>query len=425
MKLIKKKLNGIDTHYLQVKKYKYVLIGFSFYNQIDIEHYNERHLIPSLLENHNKIYGSSEKLNIAMDMLYGADILTGTYQRGFLFANQFFLKMVNPKYLNQADDILDQAFKLLYDVVYKPKTYAGMLTKKAVNDKVKEAKDALNTIKQDKSTYAYYRFLKRVSSGALPSFFPYEDYLSSMNQDSFSQTYQKMIEEDLLKIMVVGDFDDQEMDDIIQSHFTKKVQSLDLSHIALNQGIAFKSKRVRWIETDDVSISRIYLGFHLPIKRHSRQEMVSELLNLIVGGDAQSQLFLRVREQSQLVYMIYSAYLSEIDLFMIHFETEAKDEDQAIQLSLQTIEQVKLGNFSDQALVLAKNSLIKTYRSITDKIFGLVKLHMNEDVMTQKAFNLQDRIRTIQSIKKEEIIGLASQLKLSHEYRFVKGDDHA
>ncbi|HKL47278.1 MAG TPA: hypothetical protein VJ878_01300, partial [Candidatus Izemoplasmatales bacterium] len=200
MKLHKIKIKGIDVRYLQVQKYKHILVSFSFYNLNKKNDYNERNLIPSLLENNNRIYKTSDQLNVAMDMLYGADFFSGTYQRGHLFSNQFHLKLVNPKYLHEEEDILARGFKLMHDVIFKPKMYGQLLTKKAVEDKIKEAKDAMHTIKQDKATLAYFNFLKKVTGKGLPSFFPYEPTFQQMSQASFTRVYNEMINNDQLKI---------------------------------------------------------------------------------------------------------------------------------------------------------------------------------------------------------------------------------
>jgi predicted Zn-dependent peptidase len=423
MKLEKKTIKGIDVNYLQIKKFKHMLIAFSFYTENKKNDYNERNLLPSLLENYNRIYKTSDQLNVALDMLYGADFFSGTYQRGHLFSNQFFLKLINQKYIQETNNLMEIGFQLLYDVIFKTKMYQQKIIKKAVKDKIKEAKDALSTIRQDKATLAYFNFLKKVTGSGLPSFFPYEPTYDLMNQDSFTRIYQEMIEHDDLKIYVIGDFDQAKADAVIDRIFKEERLSQSIDDIPIKQRLDFNGQVEEWVDYDDVSISRIYLGYHLRVKRHSKKEIAAEILNKIIGGDAQSKLFRVIREELQMVYMIYSSFLSEIDLLMIHFETESQDETKAINQAKNIIENIKQGMISETEIHMAKQSLIKSYKSISDKIFGIVKMQMNEDIMTHQTFDINQKIDMILSVSKDDLIDLAQELSLSHIYRFVREDE--
>lgn len=422
MKLEKKTIKGIDVNYLQVKKFKHMLIAFSFYTENKKNDYNERNLLPSLLENYNRIYKTSDQFNVALDMLYGADFFSGTYQRGHLFSNQFFVKLVNQKYIEEENNLMELGFQLLYDVVFKAKMYDHKIINKAVKDKIKEAQDALSTIRQDKATLAYFNFLKKVTGNGLPSFFPYEQTYDLMSQDSFTRIYQQMIHQDDLKIYVIGDFDQSKADAVINRIFKEERLSLSIDDIPIKQKLDFSGKVEEWVDYDDVSISRIYLGYHLRVQRHSKKEIAAEILNKIIGGDAQSKLFRVIREELQMVYMIYSSFLSEIDLLMIHFETESQDENKAIDQAKNIIKNIKEGMITDEEIHMAKQSLIKSYKSISDKIFGIVKMQMNEEIMTQKAFDINQRIDMILSVSKDDLVHIAQELTLSHIYRFVRED---
>jgi predicted Zn-dependent peptidase len=231
-----------------------------------------------------------------------------------------------------------------------------------------------------------------------------------------------MIHQDDLKIYVIGDFDQSKADAVINRIFKEERLSRSIDDIPIKQKLDFSGKVEEWVDYDDVSISRIYLGYHLRVQRHSKKEIAAEILNKIIGGDAQSKLFRVIREELQMVYMIYSSFLSEIDLLMIHFETESQDENKAIDQAKTIIQNIKEGMISDEEIHMAKQSLIKSYKSISDKIFGIVKMQMNEEIMTQKAFDINQRIDMILSVSKDDLVHIAQELTLSHIYRFVRED---
>ena len=419
MKISKKNIRGIDLVYIHASKYKHMLIGICLNSKINQNNYNQLNMLPSLLEENNRIYKTTNQLNVALDYLYGATFFTSIYQRGHLFSNQFFLKLINEKYVENEEDLIESAFSLIKNIIFDPKKYKHKLTKKAVDDKIKETYEAMNTIKQDKATLAYVNFVKKIS-GDLPLIFPLENQLDLVDQNSMTQVYQQLIQQDQLKIYVIGDFHESVFDQVIGHVFNDYVPSQNRDDIQLSLPFNHDGSLIEWVDYDDVSISRVYLGYHIIVERNTKEADTIELLSRIIGGDSQSKLFMTIREEMQLVYMIYSSYLYEINTLMIHFESEAKDENVAIDRIKEIILKISNGDISEDEIQRAKRSQIKSYRSVSDSLYGLLKLNINEDIMKNSSFNLDDRIKAVESVTKEDMIKLAQKLSLSHLYKFVK-----
>jgi predicted Zn-dependent peptidase len=420
MNITKKTINGIDVNYIHSKKHKHLMIACSFASKIDPHTYNEKNMIPMILLHHNRVYKTTNQTNLKLDMLYGADIFTSNFQRGNLFSNIFYLKMVNQRYIDDEKALIEKGFSFLHTIIYKPKMYGGLLTKKAVNDKIEELNDILKSIEQDKASLAYYKFIKKIPNSECPVIFPYEKYLDKINQKTVSQAYFDMIHHDKLNIYVIGDFEASELDEIIEKQFIgNHPAEIDYD---INFDNHYPNKIQEFIDHDDVSISRIYMGYHINITRGEREKAVIDVLNQIIGGDSKSKLFMKVREEYQMVYMIYSSIMAEVDLMVVHFEVEDKDEEKAIGQVKDIIETMKAGHISFEEIDYAKKTLIKAYKSAYDKLSGALKLQMNEDIVYQQHFSLDDKINELNSISKEELIKAAQDLSLKYVYRNVKGD---
>ncbi len=422
MDIKKKWIQGIEVNYLKATKYKHMMIVFSYYSKNDYAHFNELNILPSLLEENNLIYKTTDQLNIELDKLYGASFFSGVYQRGDLLSNQFFLKLINEKYIEDGEGLIESAFSLMHTIIYKPKMYRNLLTKQSVKEKIKETYEALDTIKQDKATLAYFNFIKKIAGEYLPVIFPLENNIDQMSQVTMTETYQQMIQNDYLKIYVIGDFNESLFDQVIEKTFVNDTLKQEMPVFKLNYASEFDGLVHEWSDMDDVSISRVYLGYHINLDRNTFEADVMDILSRIIGGDAQSKLFMSIREEMQLVYMIYSSYLYDINTFMIHFETEPKDENQAIEKTKEIVLSVKNGDISDEEIEKAKLSAVKSYKSVYDSLYGVLKLNMSEDIMSQRTFNIDERINSIMAVTKENLIALANKMNLNHVYRFVKGD---
>ncbi|QWC00663.1 insulinase family protein [Mycoplasmatota bacterium] len=420
----KKLIRGIEVNYIPVNKYKHMMIAMNFFSEANSKTFNERNMILDLLENHNSKYKTSDQLNLHLDMLYGARLKTFVFNKGNLTANNFNLKFVNKKYLNEEEDLIQSAFLFLKDLVYSPKMYDQLLTKKATAEVVQEANELLQTISQDKASKAYFQYMKSVSNNDEDTLiFPNEKYLNSVTNKSITDVYQTMIQNDKLKLYIIGDINEQELDQIIENTFDEQLHTIDIKNISLNRKYIGRDKPQEITEYDDVSISRIFLGYKLSSNISQKDLDIMILLNTIIGGYSQSRLFNEIRENRQLVYYIYSMYDNNSSLMTINFELEPKDTDEAIETVKDIIEDIKNGKITDEEINLAKNYLIKYYKSSADSLSGILQLNILADMNQEKGFDLEKKITYIEEITKDNLQSMANKLFLDTIFKFVKKDD--
>ena len=417
----KRIINGIDVNYIPVKKFKHIMIGFCFQSKLDPTTYNERHMLPSLLEQSNAVYSNIEKLNTQLDMLYGAAFNASVFQRGEMLSTQFFIRIINDKYVPDQSNLLEHAFEFLYRIIYQPKTYRGQLTHKSVKEKLIETKEILKTIRQDKASLAYYRFINHISSEVHPSQFPIESRLGLVTQESLTRVYHQLIQEDELKIYVIGDFDSNRMDRVIAS----RLSQLLTEDLSVNYRVKLPEESpIGCVEEKaDVSISRVYLGYKIHIELNDKEEVMMELLNIILGGYSQSKMFKIIREDMHLVYYIYSTYRMENEMFIIHFECEQTDEEKAIAKAKAIVDDFKHGDVLDEELALAKQLLANNYKSVMDQLSGMFRINILSDLVMKRPFDTQERIRWVQSITKEELVEFSKRLAFHINYCFHKGGE--
>ncbi|MGM0495580.1 MAG: M16 family metallopeptidase [Bacillota bacterium] len=422
MEIYKKTINGIEVNYIQVKKHKHIVIAYNFISLYNYESFNERNMLNEILENNMQKYPTKTKVNLHLDMLYGATFKSELYSRGNIISNNFYLKFINKKYLKNQPNLTESAFQFLNELVFNPRKYNNYLTQKATNKQIIEAKDILKTYEQDKPTYAYINFKRAILKENIQrlKIFPLEEKLSQVTKYSLTDTYNKMLKEDQLKIFVIGDFDKLEVENIIQRNFSKKLNNNILENINLNFSLRKTSKINEIIESDDLSISRIYLGYLLNIKFNSKLYFAMNILNIIIGGNSKSRLFSVIREKLNLVYYVYSSYNHDSGIFYINFECEPLDEDRAINEIKKVIDNIKAGKIEETEIKRAKEYLIKQYKSRADNLVGLLNLHILADIEENQPFDLTKTINNYSNITKKDLLDASKLLVLDTIYRYTK-----
>jgi predicted Zn-dependent peptidase len=170
-----------------------------------------------------------------------------------------------------------------------------------------------------------------------------------------------------------------------------------------------------------VSQGKLTLGFStgISVKKGDRSFYIATMLNEILGGSASSKLFLNVREKLSLCYYCSSSFSGYSGVILVSSGFDIKNYEIARKAILEQIEDIKQGHISDTELAAAQRSLSSSYRQIFDSPFELQSYFS-----TRALFDLEDSIENttsnLLSVTKEEIIQLASNIKLIASY-FVEG----
>ncbi|MCF7923846.1 MAG: insulinase family protein [Candidatus Izimaplasma sp.] len=422
-----KTINGIEVNYLKINKHKHIIVAYNFISLYDYQTFNERNMIPNILENNMRKYPTKDKFNLHLDMLYGAIFKADIYSRGNLLANNFYLKFVNKKYLRDQINLTKDAFMFLNELIYNPKTYNNYLTQKSVNDQLYEAKDILKTFNQDKPTHAYINFKKAILNDNKKrlKIYPVEQKLKDVNKITITKSYFDMLNNDQMKIFVIGDFDSEEIDNIIKSNLRpRKITQIQTLKNFNNNNNKINSNVKDIKEVDELSISRLYLGYKVNVNFNSRLYFALNLLNIIIGGYSKSKLFSVIREELNLVYFIYSSYNHDTGILYINFECEPVDENKAIDQIKSIIDAVKHGEFSDLEIIRAKDYLIKQFKSRADSLSGLLNLSILADIEENQRFDLDKTINDYKNITKADLVEASLLLSLDTIYRYTKKDDY-
>ena len=130
---------------------------------------------------------------------------------------------------------------------------------------------------------------------------------------------------------------------------------------------------------------------------------------LLGGGGLNTKLYQLLRERNSLCYGVKSVYLKYDQLLVIQTSINKNDVKKALKLIKQAFREMKNGEFSEQELNNAKESFIFSLNLSLDNQAGILNnyvFHIYDNLPL-----IEDRIKMIKDITKEEIMKIANKIK--------------
>ena len=138
----------------------------------------------------------------------------------------------------------------------------------------------------------------------------------------------------------------------------------------------------------------------------------------ILGGTASSKLFCNVREKKSLAYTISAQYIKHKGAMFIASGIELSNYEIARESILKEVNDMKIGEITDEELHDAKVNLITRFRSFNDSQAALIGWDIGQEILDSD-MDLDVVINNVERITKEDIIDVASRLNLQVTY-FLK-----
>ena len=130
---------------------------------------------------------------------------------------------------------------------------------------------------------------------------------------------------------------------------------------------------------------------------------------LLGGGGLNTKLYQLLREKNSLCYGVKSVYLKYDQLLVIQTSISKNDVKKAEKLIKQAFREMKNGEFSEQELDNAKESFIFSLNLSLDNQSGILNnyvFHVYDNLPL-----IEERIKMIKDITKEEIMKIANKIK--------------
>ena len=214
-------------------------------------------------------------------------------------------------------------------------------------------------------------------------------------QEFFNQFY---VGENIV-ISVAGHFDEEEMVDWISRYFDGIPQGQ-----RSDSGIAPAFRPVIWKKEKDIEQNHISLAFDC-CTLLSDERYVLTVANNLLGGNMNSRLFMKIRDELGLTYAIYSygSSYEQAGLFQIYAAMQPSQTEQVMEAVFSEISRVICEGITERELDIAiqqiQAELILGYESSYNRMSGLGKSLLIRD----RAIPLEEDLLRIRQVSSEDV----------------------
>ena len=160
--------------------------------------------------------------------------------------------------------------------------------------------------------------------------------------------------------------------------------------------------------------ARLLMGFSADAENSHRQAALL-LLNHLLGGNPDSLLFQKIREEKGMCYDVKS-YLEPMSPYLfVQAGIRAEDAKETGKLVLKAIEQLKNDGVSEEKLEQAKENILRNYDGLADSPWVMADFFA-EQVLQGNPLTTEKFLRQIERTSVEDIIRAANHLELKVVY---------
>lgn len=413
-------MKGYTLHLIPTKKFKTINVSLRLQSPLLKETTTIRTLLTFVLIAATRQYPSTKELASYLDDNYGARLSTNISTKGKSQIINIHTSFINDMYLPHQESLLLKQIQLLSDLFFDPYLVNGTFDPNIVNQKKKELKDRLQANKDDKFSYSLdklFEYMGREQTLSISST-GYEKDIDQISSQDLYQYLLKCIREDEKHLYIVGDIDESIVN-IFQKHLQFPLATQDFISAYTYQSPRLDVLEI--IEKQDVTQSKLNIGYQIECDFTSPQHYAMTVLNAILGGFSQSRLFKVVREENSLCYYISSSYDAFNGIMIINAGIDGKDYSKTLLLIDEQIHDIQLGHLSDEEINISKILLQNALRKTNDEASSMITLSYNRDITHKKETN-EEYIQKLLNVTKEDLIEVSKTIKKDTIF-FLTGKD--
>ncbi|GAB2548213.1 EF-P 5-aminopentanol modification-associated protein YfmF [Gracilibacillus alcaliphilus] len=404
--------NGFDLHLLHTKKFKTIHLSMKFTTKLTRENVTKRALLPYVLQQGTANLPTATKLRQRLDELYGTVLAVDTSKKGEHHILTVRLELANEQYIAGEQNLLDKGIHFLKELLYQPKLEGQGFDPKIVEREKATLQSKIEALKEDKMTLANTRMIEEMCKDEAYHLrvTGYEEDLSAISPEDLYQYFQEILTEDHLDMFVLGDIEELAVEGKVEELVIPRQQAA-ITNTTLNT----VEEQQTIVEYDDISQAKLHFGYRTNITYNDAEYPALHVFNGLFGGFPSSKLFLNVREKNSLAYYAASRIESHKGLMFVFSGIAPGQYQRAKDIILEQMEDMRQGNFTDDALHETIEMTINQLRETLDSPQGMIELHYQR-VLAQSTLSPEQLLENVQHVTREQVIEVANQVQLDTTY---------
>lgn len=410
---------GINLHTIKTDKFKTNLIAIFLTTKLERETVTKNAVISALLRRGSKNMPTQEQISKELEEMYGASFDCGLDKTGDNQVLKFYIETINDKFLPQTEEnMLKTAIQKIVEIVFNPLVENEGFKKEYVEQEKNNIKQRIEGKIDNKASYSLDRCIEEMYKNEPFGLykFGYIEDLDNINENNLYDQYKKLREECKIDIFVSGDINEN-IEEIVKDN--EDIQGLQereakfvTNNVNLNKVKNVEEKTI--IENMDVTQGKLILGLDINFE-NEELKYDTMIYNSLLGGSANSKMFQNVREKAHLAYVANSSYHRIKNNIFVRCGIEISNYEKALELIRKQIEDMKAGDFTEEEVENAKKGILASIKLIDDEQDTQITYCFGQE-LSKNEVNLENYMKKIQEVNKQDVIDIASKIKINTIY---------
>lgn len=415
--------DGITIHNIETDKFKTNIISIFLTTPLTREFVTFDSILTSVLRRGSKNMPSQEEISKTMEEMYGASFNCGIDKTGDNHILKFYVESINNDYLPQGEkNMLKTSFEKLAEIVFDPYTENGVFKTEYIDQEKENMKQRIEAKVDNKATYAKARCVEEMYKGDPAGLYRYgytED-LKEINSNNLFNYYKKLIDECKIDIFISGKIAENENLKIMQeSKYIQNLQPRNANYIINNIEIKPEVEEKYIEEKQDVTQGKLVIGCDIRFNdedlKNKKLKYMALVYNNLLGGSANSKLFQNVREKASLAYTASSNYVRFKSNIYINAGIEIANYEKALNIIKEQLQSLENGDFTEEDIQNEKKVILSYVNQIEDEQDTELMYYFGQELIDSHE-TIEDYKNGINSVTKDELINIASKIKINTIY---------
>ena len=403
-----------NIHTIKTDKFKTCRMEIVFSRKVDKEKMQEFTFLSDVLTDSSAYYTRRKDIAIRLEELYKTIFYGTTNKVGNLFTTSFVLEFIAPAFIKDKDyfdEVLSFPFKIINNPRVKNKEFDLVnfnIVKRRMEDEIASIKESseklaiLNALaKMDKDSPSSYKVLGT------------KEMLNNITPSSLYKSYTDLFMHSHCDIYLIGNINMDEAVKITKDNF--KCHVIKLNKPSLIVGNKLRKKPLQVEEKADFIQSTLVMIYNISSLEKELKDSAFHVFNyLFAAGGISAKLYQKLRVENSLCYSVKSLYLKYDELLIIEVSLDKKNVSKAEKLIKKTLKEMINGKFSEEELNDAKKNLVFSLKMSSDNNISILNnyiFHYLDELPL-----IEDRIKNIQEVKREDLIKCGKHLVLNTIY---------
>ena len=407
---IKNLCSGVKLCYHKTSQFKTSVVSLNIITPLDNKA-SHKALLIHLLACTNKNNPTITAMNRKLASLYGAVIHPSVQKIGESQVLTLSLICIDERFALDKESVLTEGINLLLDCLFTPDITPKGFKEENVQREKRLLCEKIDSENDDKIRYAYKKMISEMccdENYGISELGEKEEINTLTGEDLFS-VWKQLLLFSQIQLNIVGNFSETLIEDAVLPRFEalerKKADITEVRTEFITE--SYGSKTVT--EKQKVQQGKLVIGFRAGMTYDMDNFAAIKVMTAIFGSGTFSKLFTNVREKMSLCYYCSARLISAKGIIAVQSGVETENIEKALEAIRHELDDMRLGNFTDDDIKAAKLSLKDAFSSVCDSVTGIDSWFTSQ-CLSSEILTPEDYIDMIEKVSREEIIVAANMV---------------